>query len=626
MSELIRKISRIKTHKLHNFIQEIRYPFYKKLEHNCTVTFNSPFTVLVGPNGSGKSSVLTSLYGAVRGNNLNKFWFSTKLDPIVSTEVGGSPRFIYKYIPDGMEEAVEVIKLRVRRVGSSTKREDPDYWETAKPRQADGMEKLPDHIPDEHKEHRSASRWRAVKKQVVLIDFRKELSAFDISFNFTNIRYIDSYNTIQDFLRDRTTTLSNKLQKPEKLPTSWYKQHVEKVQILSDKELEWCNKILGKNYVSAKRVEHSLFGNSGYSIIFEDIGHKYTEAVAGSGEVAVVNTVCKVLSAQNNALILLDEPEVSLHPGAQNELRNLLFETVLNKNAQVVISTHSDHFLKGLPNNFIKVFSQNPTSGLFQVINSCTPSQAFSRIGGTLEQKSRIYVEDDLAKAVVEAAIQDIDSNMISNYMVTAYPGGADTIIKNLPLHFAVTEDISNDIVILDGDKRKSIHAKDVKRYEKEIRTKKLFVKKFSSDIAKNDFRTINKTLSEQTGINGATFSLPLDDGNAPREKKEQQAIKMKLDILDKYHEKFHFLNTDTPEELLWEVAHGSLPKIYKDSIKVEDYKGKFELATKQMFGDEETNADNILNLQKIFLNHRDKSHYLWQQLMDDIKLVLSLE
>lgn len=625
MSEQIKQISKIKTDKLTNFIQEIRYPFYKKLQPNSVVKFDSHFTALVGPNGSGKSSVLTSLYGAVRGNNLSAFWFSTELDPILSSVDGGPPRFIYKYIPEGMTKQVEVIKLRVRAARTG-KREDPDYWETARPRQSDGMVKLSKVIEPDEIEHRSQYRWKAVAKKVIIIDFRKELSAFDTAFYFNDIKSNPHYHTVQDFLRDRSKSLSKKLEKPSSLPTSWHSQMVGELKPLSKDELAWCNRILGKNYISAKRVRHSLFGNIGYSIIFEDHGHKYSEAVAGSGEVAVVNTVCSILKAPENALILLDEPEVSLHPGAQNELRNLLFEMILEKQAQVVISTHSEHFLKGLPASSIKMFNQSPSDGLFQISNKITPDQAFSRLGGRNDTESTIYVEDELAQAIITEAIRDIDPTVLNNYRIRPYPGGADNINKHLPVQFAITDDISKDIVILDGDKRVSVHKKDRKKYKEKLDAGILVEKQFSSDISQTDSKSVNKILSKQTGIKGNTYIIPVDGGDAPEELKEAQRLNSKLRILDKYHEKFHFMNTDTPEELAWTIAKGRFPEIYKELHETGDYKTRFKNASIDMHGESETNAVTILSLQKAFLKARDKEHPLWIELLTDVRQFLDLQ
>ncbi|MDD9194218.1 ATP-binding protein [Aliivibrio sp. S3MY1] len=619
MSDLLQKINKIKTKNKTNYLHQVRYPFYKKLQHNSIVTFESPFTALVGPNGSGKSSVLTSLYGSVRGKSIGDFWFSTELDPI--SDDGDTPRVIHKFIPEGMEESVEVIKMRVRSARTGA-RKNPDYWETARPRLTDDMQKMPDEITNAHQEHRNESRWKAINKAVVYIDFRSELCAFDISFYFNDMKKNRHYTHVQDFLRDRSRSLKQKLSTPSKLPSNWFSQTVGKIENLNENELFWANKILGKRYISAKRISHTMFDNKGFSILFNDGSNQYSEAVAGSGEVAIINCVCKVLSAPRNSLILLDEPEVSLHPGAQTELRNLLFSAITDNNVQVVISTHSEHFLKGLSSKSIKLFQQDPNTGRYNILNECTPEQAFCRLGGTLDINKKIFVEDELAKIVVEAALDDIDSSARSQFDVIPYPGGADTIIKQLPVHFAAIEDTSNDIVLLDGDKQCSVFSRYSRLYKDKIENKKLIIKRTSSDIATSEYRKINGILSEQTGINGSTFILPLNGGDAPNEAEE---ISLKLKILDKYHEKFHFMNTETPEELVWEIATGTIPNIYKNKYNDLDYKERFELSAIDLHGKDETNSDTILQLQKIYLRNRNKESVLWTELLNNLKRDLQL-
>ncbi|WP_396631538.1 AAA family ATPase, partial [Lysinibacillus sp. D4B1_S16] len=44
--------------------------------------------------------------------------------------------------------------------------------------------------------------------------------------------------------------------------------------------------------------------------------------------------------------MLLDEPEVSLHPGAQARIKYLILELIKKKKIQVIISTHSTIFVE----------------------------------------------------------------------------------------------------------------------------------------------------------------------------------------------------------------------------------------------------------------------------------------
>jgi predicted ATPase len=89
----------------------------------------------------------------------------------------------------------------------------------------------------------------------------------------------------------------------------------------------------------------------------------YTEAFAGSGEFAVVRLVVALAGAQPGSLILLDEPEVSLHPGAQERLMSFLYVRVKKLKHQAVLATHSPGIIRWLPPEAIKVLVVDGTGG-----------------------------------------------------------------------------------------------------------------------------------------------------------------------------------------------------------------------------------------------------------------------
>jgi predicted ATPase len=54
-----------------------------------------------------------------------------------------------------------------------------------------------------------------------------------------------------------------------------------------------------------------------------------------------------ILSAQPNALILLENPEAHLHPKGQSKMGRLL-ALAANCGIQIIVETHSDHLLNGI--------------------------------------------------------------------------------------------------------------------------------------------------------------------------------------------------------------------------------------------------------------------------------------
>ena len=67
----------------------------------------------------------------------------------------------------------------------------------------------------------------------------------------------------------------------------------------------------------------------------------------GFGLTQVLPVIVAGLSAAKGDVILLENPEVHLHPAGQAQMGIFLAE-VANAGIQVVVETHSDHFLNGV--------------------------------------------------------------------------------------------------------------------------------------------------------------------------------------------------------------------------------------------------------------------------------------
>ncbi|CAH7017488.1 ATPase_AAA_core domain-containing protein [Vibrio chagasii] len=619
--ELIELLSQRNLNSFQNYIRQIRFPFFKKLKKNSEINFSYPFTVLVGPNGSGKSSTLQALYGCPAKYNVAHYWFSTAIDPIKESGEEAH-RYIYKYKPARYPDEIEVVQLRRKRDN------DPDYWESARPRRTDGMDPMPVY-QEKHAHLRKKTRWKKMVKNVVYIDFRAELSAFDKFFYFGTFTKTDNIESPQDFLRHRSEKLKKHMDSFNGNPLYWHSRVTESIDELTEKELNWTNRILGKHYVSAKIVTHNFFNNDGYSIIFTNNDDEYSEAVAGSGEVSVVNCVVKVLRAPAQSLILLDEPEVSLHPGAQTELRTLLLTAIQNNGCQVVMSTHSEHFVQSLPNNAVKLYQYEETTDSYSILNDCSPEQAFIRLGSSLHNssKKKVYVEDELAKSLLIEAITEIDEESLSSFEIVPYPGGACTMLNNLLIHFAASEASTNDIVLLDGDMLKSVHETQAELYRNELDSGKLEIKRYSADIPESLYNDLDDILNSQVGIDGDSFKLPLNGGNAAN---DEQAIQFKLKILDMYHEKFNFMNVDTPEEFIWKMAKNDnigLMNIesIKNTFNQPKYKDRFVDLTESLHGGE-SDSRRIFDTQMMFLHTRDTEHPEWTKFKEIVQDLLSLQ
>lgn len=430
-----------------NYIEYIQFPQYKNLEENTHIDFSFPLTMFVGKNGTGKSSVLHALYGTPANKSTGDFWFSTEVDPIKE----GDNKYFYGYKAKKNAQVKEVIKKRQPSVKAF------DYWETAALNTKIGM-KLDTHMDSE-------SRNAPVEKNVVFFDFRGELSAFDKYFYFYKSKNDKVKRKFEQKNKENKIFVINKAPLLNKIfsgnrrvtfpnhPEYCLHEEMEIYNLENNRKvLEAINDILGKRYTEIRRVYHRVYQTWGTSVLVKtEDGMLYSEANAGSGENAIINMVCAVLAAPHNSLILLDEPEVSLHPSAQKRLKLFLLKVIKKYHHQVIISTHSSVLIEKMPREALKLFETTENAKV-KITNGVYSSEAFFNIKEEVKEKNLIICEDISAKTLIEGVLRDI--HLFDYFKVEPRHGGADTLItRYLPI-FALDRQIYDNVfLILDGDK-----------------------------------------------------------------------------------------------------------------------------------------------------------------------------
>lgn len=424
---------------LDKFIGEAVFPSFKNLEPGTRITFDFPLTALVGANGSGKSSILHALWGMPRGSSTARFWFSTAVDPIADGGEKGLPRYIYKHWVRELKRYVETKKVRGARRA--------DYWEPARALKSDGMQEMPQMV-EKDRPFRSTSRWNPPVRDVRYINFKCEFSAFDRFFYFP-----DRSQTHQERLTEiqkGATKLARVVDGNLQSYSPGGYQAVFENRELSAIELQWVSYILGRQYQSARYVLHRLYGLvEAPTVVFVRPNLTYSEAFAGSGELAVVRAVIELCATPNFSLVLLDEPETSLHPGAQERLLGFLLEMIRTKHLQVVISTHSPTLVNMLPKHAVKVLEEN-SLGQARIVDVSHPQVAFNRLGHVAQGKMTVAVEDELLRALVEMAMRMLDPGERQAIEIYVPPAGADNILTTVIPTWL--DDGRAAYVIIDGD------------------------------------------------------------------------------------------------------------------------------------------------------------------------------
>lgn len=435
----------VNKNQLEPYIRHIRFPRYKNIVPFTKIDFTFPITALVGANGTNKSSLLRALYGAPGNNNLGNYWFSTDIDQITKKEEQFPHCFVYGYLNTYTTEVVEVLKTRVQR------KEDPDYWEPSRPILRYKMKAMPAEDPKDT--FRSKTRWNAITKTVELIDFRHALSAFDRYFYYGDFSREETFSDKKTRIRARAPHLKNAI---ENSLNSYLYYGVERIiqsqnTPLSHDEIEAVQRILGRNYKDIQLIGHKFYNNDGFTAHIVNKDFQYTEAFAGSGEFAVIMLVTHIMRAEPRSLILLDEPEVSLHPGAQEQLLDFLSDQVIKHKHQIIFTTHSPTLIRRLPPDAIKVLTLQGDSQVALESQTAMPEEAFIKIGEPIAGCKTIIAEDRLAIEIAKRAIRIHHPQFLELIKFSYYPGGASVLFNSYVPPYTV-ENRCDVLCLLDGD------------------------------------------------------------------------------------------------------------------------------------------------------------------------------
>lgn len=298
-------------------IHHIRFPRFRNLEDGLVIEFGHPITAIVGANGTNKSSILRALQGCPDYENIGKYWFGTALDVIKPNE---RHRFIHGRWSPSAVEIVEVLKTRIQRKAGDT--QDPDYFEPSRPIVGDGMATMPPLGKKAPAPDRTLTRWKAIDKEVVYVDFRAEISAFDKYFHHHDYKARRADPQRREALASRKSLIRERSVRVRRLfdrKTPSYKPGgkewvVEPARKLRTAEVKAVGSILGREYKSIEVLAHRGFDVIGTTARLTTSDFAYSEAWAGSGEFAAIQVVTAVMNANAKSLILLDEPEVRSTP------------------------------------------------------------------------------------------------------------------------------------------------------------------------------------------------------------------------------------------------------------------------------------------------------------------------
>ena len=175
----------------------------------------------------------------------------------------------------------------------------------------------------------------------------------------------------------------------------------------------------------------------GISIFLRKKGEDIPLLKASSGEITLATTLIYITSIiTERSIILIDEPENSLHPKWQTEYIKRLSELFYYYQPKIVVATHSPLILNGaeVSSNKINVFKgvsgkfelhQNPTTNVEEIYQDffdiTTPENRF--ISEEIVEKMNLLSEKEISEEQFQTYIEDIKSTSYDEKQKEALDG-----------------------------------------------------------------------------------------------------------------------------------------------------------------------------------------------------------
>lgn len=234
---------------------------------------------------------------------------------------------------------------------------------------------------------------------------------------------------------------------------------------LDNKIISKISEIVGKNYSSIERRndQYSLLCENCYGYIIDG---QYSDFACGAGEISIIRMLDLIYNAPPNTLIIIDEPEVAIHPSVQYKLLKIFMELALSKNMQFIFTTHSYFILKYLnPDSILLLKNNNDNKIISQNVNS---SVAFQNISEQNIYKLEAFVEDSIAADILNTIFKN-DISIRDQIKITKAisDGWVSFIQREMPLRFynwkLYEQKDLRPVLVLDGDVRDKIKIDELK-------------------------------------------------------------------------------------------------------------------------------------------------------------------
>lgn len=209
---------------------------------------------------------------------------------------------------------------------------------------------------------------------------------------------------------------------------------------------QYVTRILGSNYDDIYFQGISAKSKSGELGIAKRLGATYSENNMGFGEGRVVYSVRLLERCPEQSLVVIEEPETSLHENAQYEFVKYLIDVAHRRHHQIIFSTHSSVMMDALPPEGRKLLMRD--SDGVKVFDRVSSSRIKTALSAGESGHWVICVEDQFAQSLLREIFRRYNPHLLE--CVAVLPFGDFKAVKSAKA--AIANAGQNVLAVLDGD------------------------------------------------------------------------------------------------------------------------------------------------------------------------------
>lgn len=219
---------------------------------------------------------------------------------------------------------------------------------------------------------------------------------------------------------------------------------------------QYLSYIFEESYSSVSILAEHL----GKDVFGYTTGARYSGFNSASGEDVVTKILLDIIEADRNALILLDEIELGLHPKVQRRLLEVINFLARHEKKQFIITTHSPSIFAHIDPRS-RIFIDKHADGTLRCIQNATLNEALCKMDADLYPAIDLFCEDDVAEMMIKKMYQPIkdetEIKLVDKLVNIIISRSASQTYQNFAVHKRTYENKkikTGHLCVLDGDMR----------------------------------------------------------------------------------------------------------------------------------------------------------------------------